>query len=168
MIASGIRFLCRKVVDLVNLADEHGLDFDSQITFSQIKHSEWVNRMLAMIENLKNWELKHNGEPTFSKSFDLLSVKLSVGNTERRKLLKNSSSRKMIENSSQKVSDRPTDFSATRSHRKQSPALSHLNHYDPNEGSTQQSKIMHRNQDASPYTLKQSNLPKDTELYREY
>jgi len=29
MIASGIRFLCRKVVDLVNLADEHGLDFDS-------------------------------------------------------------------------------------------------------------------------------------------
>jgi hypothetical protein len=78
--------------------------------------------MLSMIENLKNWELKHNGEPTFSKAFDLLSAKLSVGNTERRKLLKNSSSRKMIENShldfSQKVSDRPTDFSGTRSQRK--------------------------------------------------
>lgn len=138
MIASGVRFLCRKVVDLVNLADEHGLDFDSQIIFSQIKHCDWVNRMLSIIENLKTWELKHNGELTFSKAFDLLSVKLSVGNTERRKLLKNSSSRKVIESShldfSQKVSDRPTDLSAPKSHRKQSPALSHLNHYEPNDG----------------------------------
>jgi hypothetical protein len=78
--------------------------------------------MLSIIENLKTWELKHNGELTFSKAFDLLSVKLSVGNTERRKLLKNSSSRKVIESShldfSQKVSDRPTDLSAPKSHRK--------------------------------------------------
>jgi hypothetical protein len=55
--------------------------------------------MLSIIENLKSWELKHNGELTFSKAFDLLSAKLSVSNSERRRLLKNSSSRKVIENS---------------------------------------------------------------------
>jgi hypothetical protein len=98
MIAGGVKFLCRKLVDLVNLADEHGLDFDSSITFSQIKHSEWVERMLSIVENLKSWELKNNGELSFSKAFDLLSVKLSVSNTERKKLVKNSSSRKVIEN----------------------------------------------------------------------
>jgi len=78
--------------------------------------------MLSLIENLKSWELKHNGELSFSKAFDLLSVRLSVGNTERRKLLKNSSSRQVVENShldfSQKVSNRPADFSAPKSHRK--------------------------------------------------
>ena len=54
--------------------------------------------MLSIVENLKSWELKNNGELSFSKAFDLLSVKLSVSNTERKKLVKNSSSRKVIEN----------------------------------------------------------------------
>lgn len=62
MIASGIKFLCRKVVDLVNLAEDHELDFDASIKFSQINHSDWVNRMLSIIQNLKTWELNNNGE----------------------------------------------------------------------------------------------------------
>jgi hypothetical protein len=77
--------------------------------------------MLETIDRLKSWEMKNNGEQTFSKAFDLLASKLQAGNTERRKLIKNSSSRKVIVtdkshlNFAPKTSDRPTDFSATKS-----------------------------------------------------
>ena len=116
MIAYGIKFLCRKIVDLVNIIGENGLDFDSCITFTQVKHTEWVSKILETIDKLKNWELNNNGEQTFSKAFDLLAAKLMVLNTERKALIKNSSSKRVLptENShldfSNKASDRPNNL----------------------------------------------------------
>jgi hypothetical protein len=62
MIADGIKYLCRKIVDLVGLVEENGLDVDSSITFTQIKHKEWVHRILSIYEKMKQWEADNNGE----------------------------------------------------------------------------------------------------------
>ena len=158
MIANGIKFLCRKLVDLVNLVSDNGLDFDSCITFSQTKHADWTLKIIDTVDRLKKWEMTNIGEPTFSKAFDLLLTKLRVKNTEGGSLLKNSSSRKVIptENSlhhfSEKASDRLIDSSVPISHMMKTKLRSRTENIHNLNQQTSTQKSQNTSQGPSPYT----------------
>lgn len=71
LIERGIKLLSTKVLDLIVLCQQNGLDINSQTEYSLLPHPKWRNSIQSVYDELQSWELEHVGEEQFTKSFKL-------------------------------------------------------------------------------------------------
>lgn len=80
-----VKLISRKLLDLLESHDLKGLEYDIVQTYCHTDHGAWATKLMATIEQLRKWELRHVGGASFSQAFDMLGLQLQVQDRKNKK-----------------------------------------------------------------------------------